>query len=693
MSDDSPESLGDDPTYVGKGKEREAQSLGDQSTYAGSNESSLSDLDGLGGSLEDGLDGLEIVDLESRYTIIRPIGKGGMGEVFLATDTRLNRKVAIKRIKDELTTPAAAARFLTEAKSIAALSHPYIVQVYDYGRAKDGPFLIMEYVEGENLHQVCNQGVMVLEDAVDLACKLCDALSKAHGLGIIHRDIKPANILMTEEGWPKISDFGLAKSTSDRGHTMTGTALGTLDFMPPEQRRDASAVDERSDLWSLAATIYQMVTGEPPKVIDLEEVPPVLRTALGKALKTQPDKRYQNVKSFRDDIEQCNSSDALPIGQLNIGECPNCNTRNESNRRFCRECAASLVVDCLGCGESIAVWDKICGECGANQREVSKMLERELISLISQARTCSENGQYESAIDLAEGVLVKSRGRFESAENWAKEFIESNRRFHKSVEVQTYALFLDAQTHRRSHDYQSAIRVLDGIPPNLRTPQMLSFLDQLRADFNEFRFLVTEINYQINTRQLDDLDDVISKVDRAVELGGEERSKKKGLLSLKKSLERRRQRKVDRDRIGGGRVGQDSDAELLAFLTNSNSPQKFDNRITNDPYAAQKVNDATYVLIASNALGLLVNLPMSIAIGIQEGGPSSLIFGLLVVCVCPLISIWGLIEMRRLRSYEFAIVSCVISMLPLGGCCFIGFPYGIWALNILSEQRIKDAFS
>ena len=113
--------------------------------------------------------------------------------------------------------------------------------------------------------------------------------------------------------------------------------IGTLDFMPPEQRRDASAVDHRSDLWSLAATIYQMVTGEPPKVIDLEEVPPVLRTVLGKALKTQPDKRYQSAKSLKDDIEQCNSSDALPIGQLNIGECPNCNTRNESNRKYCRE--------------------------------------------------------------------------------------------------------------------------------------------------------------------------------------------------------------------------------------------------------------------------------------------------------------------------------------------------------------------
>ncbi|MDA7928880.1 protein kinase, partial [Mariniblastus sp.] len=313
MSDDSPESLGDDPTYVGKAKEREEQSLGDQSTYAGSNESSLSDLDGLGGDLEDGLAGLEIVDLESRYTIIRPIGKGGMGEVFLATDTRLNRKVAIKRIKDELTTPAAAARFLTEAKSIAALSHPYIVQVYDYGRAKDGPFLIMEYVEGENLQQVCNQGVMALEDAVDLSCKLCDALGTAHSKGIIHRDIKPANILMTSGGWPKISDFGLAKSSNDRGHTMTGTALGTLDFMPPEQRRDASAVDHRSDLWSLAATIYQMVTGESPKVIDLDNVPDSLRPVLAKALKSNPASRYSSLDKFSKALTECLSLQSLNI--------------------------------------------------------------------------------------------------------------------------------------------------------------------------------------------------------------------------------------------------------------------------------------------------------------------------------------------------------------------------------------------
>ncbi|MDC3225105.1 protein kinase, partial [Mariniblastus sp.] len=505
MSDDSPESLGDDPTYVGRGKEREDQSLGEQSTYAGSNESSLSDLDGLGGSLEDGLDGLEIVDLESRYTIIRPLGKGGMGEVFLATDTRLNRKVAIKRIKDELTTPAAAARFLTEAKSIAALSHPYIVQVYDYGRAKDGPFLIMEYVEGQNLQQVCNQGVMALEDAVDLSCKLCDALSKAHGLGIIHRDIKPANILMTEEGWPKISDFGLAKSTNDHGHTMTGTALGTLDFMPPEQRRDASAVDHRSDLWSLAATIYQMVTGEPPKVIDLEEVPPVLRTVLGKALKTQPDKRYQSAKSLKDDIEQCNSSGALPIGQLNIGECPSCNTRNESNRKYCRECAASLVTDCLGCGESIAVWDKICGECGNNQEEALKAKLSEYTRLQEDAEGLQLSYRYEEAIELSKQIGEDYASISQDAAAWAEKFTADTKRDQAEQLEKTEKIYDAAKKARLNYDYRSACQMMEEIPEPLRLGELKDFLETAEREHNEVQRLQREINDRLNSKNLDGL--------------------------------------------------------------------------------------------------------------------------------------------------------------------------------------------
>jgi serine/threonine-protein kinase len=121
--------------------------------------------------------------------------------------------VAIKRILGEAArSKTAVSRFLTEAKAIAALNHPNVVQIYDYGRAADGPFLIMEYVDGSSLLDRCRDGALPLEQAVDLACQLCDGLAKAHDLGIVHRDIKPANVLLTKDGLPKLTDFGLAKA-------------------------------------------------------------------------------------------------------------------------------------------------------------------------------------------------------------------------------------------------------------------------------------------------------------------------------------------------------------------------------------------------------------------------------------------------------------------------------------------------
>ena len=302
MPRDDDQSLGDEATLQGgKSSPADERSLGDRSTFGGSDGSSLSDL----GEFADLPDhDMEIVDLSLRYKIEKSLGKGGMGEVLLATDTRLDRKVAIKRIRgDAGSSKAAVARVLTEAKSIAALSHNNVVQVYDYGRDQEGLFLIMEYVSGGSLLDRCKQGPIELEEAVELTCQLCDGLGRAHDAGIIHRDIKPANILLTDDGVPKLTDFGLAKAES-RDHTMTmaGAVLGTLDFMPPEQRLDATKVDERSDLWSLAATLYQLVTGESPRVIDLDTVPGELRSFLTRALKSRQEERFQTANEFSKEL-------------------------------------------------------------------------------------------------------------------------------------------------------------------------------------------------------------------------------------------------------------------------------------------------------------------------------------------------------------------------------------------------------
>ena len=179
MPRDDDQSLGDQQTYEGGAQPADSsdRSLGDQSTFGGGGESSLSDIGGLTGDAD--LD-MEIVDL-SRYEVQETLGKGGMGEVLLATDTRLNRKVAIKRMLGDATkSQTAVKRFLTEAQSIAALNHFNIVQIHDYGRDQDGPFLIMEHVDGGSLLDKCCEGALPLEEAVELTCQLCDGLEMAH---------------------------------------------------------------------------------------------------------------------------------------------------------------------------------------------------------------------------------------------------------------------------------------------------------------------------------------------------------------------------------------------------------------------------------------------------------------------------------------------------------------------------------
>ena len=239
-SENFEKSLSDEATFAGAAKRRPTaeMSLGDERTLG----DRLGDQDTV-------IDDIEVVDLEARYKVEGTLGQGGMGAVLLAIDTRLGRKVAIKRILGEAArSKTAIMRFLTEAKAIAALNHPNIVQIYDYGRAKDGPFLIMEYVDGGSLLDRCREGALPLEDAVDLACQLCDGLAKAHDAGIVHRDIKPANVLLNRDGLPKLTDFGLAKAeAADHGMTMTGAVMGTPDFMPPEQRRERAR-------WMPAAT-------------------------------------------------------------------------------------------------------------------------------------------------------------------------------------------------------------------------------------------------------------------------------------------------------------------------------------------------------------------------------------------------------------------------------------------------------
>jgi serine/threonine protein kinase len=206
------------------------------------------------------------------YQTLSLLGAGGMGVVYKARDTRLNRSVAIKVLpRDQVSDPERKRRFIREARAASALNHPNIITIYDIGSEGGIDFIVMEYVAGKTLDQRIPRKGMRLSEALKLAVQMADALAKAHSAGIVHRDLKPGNVMVSEDGLVKVLDFGLAKLTeAESGErptrsleslTETGMIVGTVSYMSPEQA-EGKKVDVRSDIFSFGAVLYEMVTGQ-----------------------------------------------------------------------------------------------------------------------------------------------------------------------------------------------------------------------------------------------------------------------------------------------------------------------------------------------------------------------------------------------------------------------------------------------
>jgi len=276
------------------------------------------------------------------YRILSKLGEGGMGEVLLAQDTRLERRVALKLLPAEFTSDRdRVRRFEQEARAASALNHPNIITIHEIGQTKiesgDLHFIAQEFIEGQTLRRRIEQGALSLLDALDVAIQAASALQVAHAASIVHRDIKPENIMLRPDGFIKILDFGLAKllaplpaqsgfevekSTLALGRTAPGMILGTASYMSPEQARGLE-VDARSDIWSLGVVLYETLTGQepfkgetftdvivsiierdpPPLSRSLSKTPPELERIVMKALAKRRDERYQTIKDLGVDLK------------------------------------------------------------------------------------------------------------------------------------------------------------------------------------------------------------------------------------------------------------------------------------------------------------------------------------------------------------------------------------------------------
>jgi serine/threonine protein kinase len=328
----------------------------------------------------------EGIALESQYQWIDKIGGGGMGVVYLARDRRLGRVVAIKRLHAKcLSDESLKSRLFQEARATASLSHIHIVHIYALGEDTDGPYIVMEYIGGPSQEgrekipppftladRVHREGPMALDVAIDLIVKLCRAMEYAHENRVVHRDLKPTNVLLDAGHEPKIVDFGLAQVRDGDAEplTMPGERMLSLGYGAPEQESDASLADERADVYGLGALLYFCITGKNPRYFRTNDLPEVLRMPVVKALETDREQRWQDVKSLRSVLQQiCTPGElAIPTGKV-TWRCKWCETANPVAIRFCGKCGWDGGVFCSECGSESRFGTQYCGVCGADAKQ------------------------------------------------------------------------------------------------------------------------------------------------------------------------------------------------------------------------------------------------------------------------------------------------------------------------------------
>ena len=358
------------------------------------------------------------------YEVEGKLGSGGMGSVYLARHIHLGSKAAIKILHNQFTADSSIReRFINEARLMSDLRHPAIVEQREFFEENGSLVLVMEYIEGRSLDEMIGSeiGPITWERALPLFMQVLDGMAFAHSRGIVHRDVKPANILVSSEGRVKLTDFGIAKISGQKGLTKTGTKLGTIYYMSPEQIRGSRDVDHRADIYSLGMTLYEMLAGRLPfgeedttsefrimkTIVDSNipdprefypHIPENIVSVIRNATASDLDSRIQDCDQFRNMLEggsmaegdashywsqqvSQGSSQLETVGSLGYGSdelstpenaCSQCGVENDPGARFCSSCGAKMGNSCPSCGRELEPNAAFCPDCGVRLEQTAK---------------------------------------------------------------------------------------------------------------------------------------------------------------------------------------------------------------------------------------------------------------------------------------------------------------------------------
>ncbi|MEE3371779.1 MAG: SUMF1/EgtB/PvdO family nonheme iron enzyme [Planctomycetota bacterium] len=450
-------------------------------------------------------------DWQSRYDLGDAQGVPAAGEGVSAHDTRFDRPVVIRRITEQTAKQETNGLALIKAiRTRAAVRHQNIVGIVDYGHDLEGVYVVAEAVSGKGVSELLETGPLELSAASNVVFQLCDALEKLDSQGIAVRTLRPEHVVLAETGCLKLVGFGWGSGFAD-SQVQADKEGG---YRPPEHRGQAEESDGRAQVWSLAAFLVHLLTGELPATGDfsqerlLETIEVSVCGVLAKALQANPEQRYSAVSEFQSALQgACDDQlrKAADVTHGPRGTCRCCGEINQVDRAFCVACGEKLREACLGCDTDNEVWAQYCGKCGCQLEELIGRRQCEIEHQKRSVESARRDYDYQQALERVGPLLLIQHGRLTNVHDWAVQMRQTLQAEAAQQQAWVKLLHEEAAQAMQTEQYDEARKALDQIPHALRSDEALLLLREVSGQLDQADHLLQQIEDAIVNRKLSGL--------------------------------------------------------------------------------------------------------------------------------------------------------------------------------------------